>query len=190
MHAHQDELLPVVICNASKAHLRGSLRGSQARSVPSPTLVCSASTMLSCCLRKVVARSAQRSAFNAVQQPCLSTVPEIADTDDEKIMGMAGTSVTRKLWQDRLTKNRERLQHLPLSAPKGRPPHKIAVTYPLGSDRFLQEQVRGTFQFNPADSKLAVLLSSFCLIVSKPMGSSAGWQAVGRLGFPGWQYSV
>ena len=145
--------------------------------------------MLSC-LRRVTGRSAQRYALNAAQQPCLSTVTDIAQSSDEKIMGMAGTSVTRKLWQERLTKNRERLQHLPLSAPKGRPPHKIAVTYPLGSDRFLQEQVRvSCLHTIYANSKLVALMNSWYFSVSKSMGSSADRQAPGRLRFPGWQHS-
>lgn len=92
--------------------------------------------------RHANARSVSTRLLNAAQQSCLRSVSQVSGTDDEKIMGMAGTSVTRKLWQDRLTKNKERLQDLPLSAPSPRPPHEIAVTYPLKTDKFLQEQVR------------------------------------------------
>ncbi len=61
---------------------------------------------------------------------------------DETVMGMIGTSVTKKLWQERLTKNKDRLKHLPLPALNAKPPQPITVTYPFSSDRFLQEQVR------------------------------------------------
>ena len=108
--------------------------------------------------------SAQRVVVSAAQQVYLSTGSQTSNFDDEKIMGMAGTSVTRKLWQQRLTKNKERLQHLPLSAPSPRPPHTIAVTYPLQTDRFLQEQVRGLqSSFSQSASRLAVLMSAVAL---------------------------
>ena len=60
---------------------------------------------------------------------------------DETVMGMIGTSVTKKLWQERLTKNKDRLKHLPLPALNAKPPQPITVTYRFSSDRFLQEQV-------------------------------------------------
>ena len=51
--------------------------------------------------------------------------------------------VTRKLWLERLARreDKERLHCLPISAPKARTPVNIAVTYPLQTDRYLQEQV-------------------------------------------------
>ncbi|KAL0055761.1 hypothetical protein WJX82_004111 [Trebouxia sp. C0006] len=61
---------------------------------------------------------------------------------DETVMGMIGTSVTKKLWLKRLTKNKDRLKHLPLPALNAKPPQPITVTYPFSSDRFLQEQYR------------------------------------------------
>ena len=61
---------------------------------------------------------------------------------DETVMGMIGTSVTKKLWLKRLTKNKDRLKHLPLPALNAKPPQPITVTYPFSSDRSLQEQVR------------------------------------------------
>lgn len=61
-------------------------------------------------------------------------------TGEEAIMGVMGTSVTKKLWQERLTKNKDRLKHLPLPTPAPKLPQKTAVTYAFSSDRFLQEQ--------------------------------------------------
>lgn len=58
----------------------------------------------------------------------------------EAIMGVMGTSVTKKLWQERLSKNKDRLKHLPLPTPTPKPPEQIAVNYAFSSDRFLQEQ--------------------------------------------------
>lgn len=55
-------------------------------------------------------------------------------------MGVMGTSVTKKLWQERLTKNKDRLQHLPLPTLTPKLPQPTAVTYAFSSDRFLQEQ--------------------------------------------------
>ncbi|KAL3154228.1 hypothetical protein ABBQ32_013731 [Trebouxia sp. C0010 RCD-2024] len=57
-------------------------------------------------------------------------------------MGVMGTSVTKKLWQERLSKNKDRLKHLPLPTPTPKPPQQIAVNYAFSSDRFLQEQYR------------------------------------------------
>ncbi len=71
-----------------------------------------------------------------------SNVTPSALGGDETVMGMIGTSVTKKLWQERLTKNKDRLKHLPLPALHAKPPQPITVTYPFSSDRFLQEQVR------------------------------------------------
>lgn len=59
---------------------------------------------------------------------------------EEAIMGVMGTSVTKKLWQERLTKNKDRLKHLPLPTPTPKLPQQTAVTYAFSSDRFLQEQ--------------------------------------------------
>lgn len=69
-----------------------------------------------------------------------STGTTSAGTGEEAIMGVMGTSVTKKLWQERLTKNKDRLQHLPLPTPTPKLPQPTAVTYAFSSDRFLQEQ--------------------------------------------------
>lgn len=66
-----------------------------------------------------------------------------ATASDEAVMGMIGTSVTKKLWQERLTKNKDRLKNLPLPVLTAKPPHQTTVTYPFSQDRFLQEQVQG-----------------------------------------------
>ena len=71
-----------------------------------------------------------------------STLVPSASSGDETIMGMIGTSVTKKLWQERLTKNKDRLKHLPLPSPTPKHPYQTSVTYPFSSDRFLQEQAR------------------------------------------------
>ena len=73
--------------------------------------------------------------FSAISVPPVSS-------GDETIMGMIGTSVTKKLWQERLTKNKDRLKHLLLPSPTAKLPQQTKVTYPFSSDRFLQEQVR------------------------------------------------
>ena len=69
-----------------------------------------------------------------------STETPSAASGDEAIMGVMGTSVTKKLWQERLTKNKDRLKHLPLPTPTPKLPQQTAVTYAFSSDRFLQEQ--------------------------------------------------
>ena len=69
-----------------------------------------------------------------------STETAPAGTGEEAIMGVMGTSVTKKLWQERLTKNKDRLQHLPLPTPTPKLAQPTAVTYAFSSDRFLQEQ--------------------------------------------------
>ena len=78
------------------------------------------------------------------QLRCLSSVERLsagtAGTGEEAIMGVMGTSVTKKLWQERLTKNKDRLKHLPLPTPTPKLPQQTAVTYAFSSDRFLQEQ--------------------------------------------------
>ena len=79
-----------------------------------------------------------------ISQPqirCLSSTETApAGTGEEAIMGVMGTSVTKKLWQERLTKNKDRLQHLPLPTLTPKLPQPTAVTYAFSSDRFLQEQ--------------------------------------------------
>ena len=75
------------------------------------------------------------------QTRCVSlTGLHLAAGGHEAIMGVMGTSVTKKLWQERLTKNKDRLKHLPLPTPKPKPPQQIVVNYAFSSDRFLQEQ--------------------------------------------------
>lgn len=69
-----------------------------------------------------------------------STYVHSAAGGHEAIMGVMGTSVTKKLWQERLSKNKDRLKHLPLPTPTPKPPQQIAVNYAFSSDRFLQEQ--------------------------------------------------
>ena len=71
-----------------------------------------------------------------------STLVPSGSSGDETIMGMIGTSVTKKLWQERLTKNKDRLKHLPLPSPTPKLPQQTSVTYPFSSDRLLQEQAR------------------------------------------------
>lgn len=129
--------------------------------------------------RRTAARSIQRGLIIAAQHSCLSSVAQVSGTDDEKIMGMAGTSVTRKLWQDRLTKNKERLQHLPLSAPSPRPPHTISVTYPLNTDRFLQEQVSGKATFI-SNSKSWCSNREFLLVSIGIRGDKCGLESFWR----------
>ena len=65
-----------------------------------------------------------------------------ADDRNETVLGMMGTPVTKKLWQERLTKNKDRLAHLPLPELTTKSPQTTSVTYPFSSDRILQEQVR------------------------------------------------
>lgn len=84
---------------------------------------------------------------------------------DEIVMGMIGTSVTKKLWQERLTKNKDRLKHLPLPALNAKPPQPITVTYPFSSDRFLQEQVRAhTYQDSVSPASWRSQKAPFCSI--------------------------
>ncbi len=77
---------------------------------------------------------------------CTNVVSPAA-SGDETVMGMIGTSVTKKLWQERLTKNKDRLKHLPLPALDAKPPQQTTVTYPFSGDKFLQEQVSPAHRF-------------------------------------------
>ena len=86
--------------------------------------------------------SCLRISSNTMQLRCdSSSVASPTHGTDESVMGMTGTPVTKKLWQERLTKNKDRLKHLPLPELTAKPPQNMTVTYPFSSDRLLQEQV-------------------------------------------------
>lgn len=107
-------------------------------------LQCLTNVQRQACIRIPGAYWGVAAASSQQQLRCLSGVEGLsagtAGPGEEAIMGVMGTSVTKKLWQERLIKNKDRLKHLPLPTPTPKLPQQTAVTYAFSSDRFLQEQ--------------------------------------------------
>jgi hypothetical protein len=49
---------------------------------------------------------------------------------------------TKKLWIDRLNREKKLVESSPLSTPKPKPPQRLSISYPFSTSPLLQEQVR------------------------------------------------
>ncbi|KAK9916242.1 hypothetical protein WJX75_000412 [Coccomyxa subellipsoidea] len=65
---------------------------------------------------------------------------------DEDIVGIY-TSQTKKLWIDRLNREKKLVESSPLSTPKPKPPQRLSISYPFSTSPLLQEQYRNPWGY-------------------------------------------